>query len=181
MQKSPPPVVHRAAIALGSNLSLALDDRERVLAPVEILAAALEQLAQHPQIQVLCQSHWYETLPVGPPQPNYLNGCAILEVNLSPLALLHVLFEIEARFGRVRAQHWGPRSLDLDLLLYDQTILQSPELVLPHPRLHERGFVLVPLAEIAPDWVEPVRQQSICQLQKGVDCSGIQRQPSSIT
>jgi 2-amino-4-hydroxy-6-hydroxymethyldihydropteridine diphosphokinase len=130
---------------------------------------------------VLCQSHWYETLPVGPPQPNYLNGCAILEVNLSPLALLHVLFEIEARFGRVRAQHWGPRSLDLDLLLYDQTILQSPELVLPHPRLHERGFVLVPLAEIAPDWVEPVRQQSICQLQKGVDCSGIQRQPSSIT
>jgi 2-amino-4-hydroxy-6-hydroxymethyldihydropteridine diphosphokinase len=179
MQKSPPPVVHQAAIALGSNLSLALDDRGTVLSPVEILAAALEQLGQHSQIQVLHWSHWYETLPVGPPQPNYMNGCAILEVNLSPLALLHVLFEIEARFGRIRDQHWGPRSLDLDLLLYDQTILQSPELVLPHPRLHERGFVLVPLAEIAPDWVEPLRQQSIRQLQKGVDCSGIQRLPST--
>jgi 2-amino-4-hydroxy-6-hydroxymethyldihydropteridine diphosphokinase len=163
-----------AAIALGSNLSAQLDGLGNHLDPTQILAAALELLGQSRQVQVLRHSRWYETLPVGPPQPNYVNGCALLEVSLSPADLLQTLQSVEARLGRVRQVHWGPRSLDLDLLLYGQEIIQTPTLTLPHPRMRERGFVLVPLAEIAPDWIEPVTQQSIAQLQTAVDCSGIQ-------
>jgi 2-amino-4-hydroxy-6-hydroxymethyldihydropteridine diphosphokinase len=163
-----------AAIALGSNLSAQLDGLGNPLEPAQILARALELLGQSRQVQVRCHSRWYETLPVGPPQPNYVNGCALLEVSLSPVDLLQTLQTVESRLGRVRQVHWGPRSLDLDLLLYGQDIIQTPTLSLPHPRMRERGFVLVPLAEIAPDWIEPVTQQSIAQLQTAVDCSGIQ-------
>jgi 2-amino-4-hydroxy-6-hydroxymethyldihydropteridine diphosphokinase len=143
-----------AAIALGSNLGDSL----------MILESALKNLDQTPGITVKAKSNWYQTAPVGPPQPDYLNGCAILEVQLSPEELLDTLLGIERQFGRVRLEHWGPRTLDLDLLLFDQLILESPMLQIPHPRMTQRGFVLMPLAEIAPDWIEPVSGRAIAQL-----------------
>ncbi len=87
--------------------------------------------------------------------------------------LLTALLAIESQFGRVRRQRWEPRLLDLDLLLYDDLILDTPTLQLPHPRMHERAFVLVPLAEIAPTWQEPVSGNLIAQLVQTVDCSGV--------
>jgi 2-amino-4-hydroxy-6-hydroxymethyldihydropteridine diphosphokinase len=153
----------RSAIALGSNLG----DSQR------ILGAALDRLNQTAGITVTDRSSWYQTAPIGPPQPDYLNGCALLRVTLTPLALMRTLLEIETQFGRVRRERWGPRVLDLDLLLFDDRILHSPELELPHPRMRDRAFVLVPLAEIAPDWRDPVSGKTIVQLRQAVDCSGV--------
>ncbi len=156
-----------AAIGLGSNLG---DSRA-------ILAAALAALNETAGIQVLARSHWYRTAPIGPPQPDYLNGCALLQVTHSPLGLLDILLSVENKFGRVRRERWGARSLDLDLLLYAAQILSTPKLELPHPRLRERAFVLVPLAEIAPDWLEPVTGLAIADLASRVDWSGIHQCP----
>lgn len=159
-----PASVH-SAIALGSNLG---DSRS-------ILESALEILDQTLGITLKAQSSWYQTAPVGPPQPDYLNGCALLEVQLTPQKLLSTLLKIEVQFGRVRQERWGPRTLDLDLLLFDDLILNLPNLQLPHPHLTERAFVLVPLAEIAPDWIEPISGKAIAQLVQRVDCSGVRR------
>lgn len=148
------------AVALGSNLG---DSRA-------LLEAAVETLAQTPGIILKAKSSWYKTKAVGPPQPDYLNGCVILQVNMIPQLLLETLLEIEKKFGRVRQKRWEARLLDLDLLLYDDLILNTPDLQIPHPRMRERAFVLVPLAEIAPDWVEPISKRSIKQLVKEVDC-----------
>lgn len=87
--------------------------------------------------------------------------------------MLEVLLTIEQKFGRVRQERWGPRSLDLDLLLYDDLIIDTPTLQIPHPRMQERAFVLVPLAEIAPDWLEPISGYVIRELVKKVDCSDV--------
>lgn len=151
------------AIALGSNLGDSL----------AILEDALKTLDQTPGIVLKFHSSWYKTAPVGPPQPDYLNGCAALEVQLTPEALLQALLDIERQFGRVRQEKWGARTLDLDLLLYADLILDTPNLKIPHPRMRERAFVLVPLAEIAADWLEPISRQTIGQLLEGVDCSGV--------
>jgi 2-amino-4-hydroxy-6-hydroxymethyldihydropteridine diphosphokinase len=150
------------AIALGSNLG---DSHA-------ILEGAIKRLDRLPGIKVVRRSQWYRTAPVGPPQPDYLNGCAILHVdcsaacsaNYSPQDLLAALLRVEQEFGRVRGKRWGPRTLDLDLLLVDRLILDTPTLKIPHPRMREREFVLVPLAEIAPDWIDPVSGKSIAQL-----------------
>lgn len=152
-----------AAIALGSNQG---DSRS-------ILEGALETLAKTEGITPNRHSSWYRTAPVGPPQPDYLNGCALIRVDLSPEQLLQTLLDIEQQFGRTRTQHWGPRTLDLDLLLYDNAIVNTPTLELPHPRMRERAFVLVPLAEIAPEWSEPVSGLTIATLLQRVDCSGV--------
>ncbi|MEA5619659.1 2-amino-4-hydroxy-6-hydroxymethyldihydropteridine diphosphokinase [Cronbergia sp. UHCC 0137] len=154
----------RSAIALGSNMGESL----------EILEASLEILEKTAGISLEAKSSWYKTKPMGPPQPDYLNGCVILEVEMSPQALLATLLATEQRFGRVRQLHWGPRTLDLDLLLYDDLILDQPNLQIPHPGMQERGFVLVPLAEIAPTWIHPVSEQTIESLLKGIDCSDVQ-------
>ena len=157
--------VSKSAIALGSNLGDSLT----------ILEDALKTLAQTPGIALESSSSWYQTAPIGPPQPDYLNGCALLKVQLNPEQLLATLLEVEKQFGRVRTQRWGPRSLDLDLLLFDRIILETPKLQIPHPRMRERAFVLVPLAEIAPDWIDPGSGKAIAQLLQGVDCSGVHR------
>ncbi len=136
-----------AYIALGGNLG----DRR------EYLDRALEGLRQHPGITVTRVSRFHETAPVGGPpgQPNYLNGAAELHTDLEPRALLQILLDVEARLGRVRREPNGPRTVDLDLLLYGDRVIREADLIVPHPRMHERAFVLQPLAEIAPDAVHP--------------------------
>ena len=154
-----------SAIALGSNLG---DSRA-------ILEEAISILAATPGITLLAKSSWYQTLAVGPPQPDYINGCALVQVAFSPQVLLETLLAIEAQKGRIRTERWGARSLDLDLLLYDDLILDTPTLTIPHPRMRERAFVLVPLAEIAPDWIDPVTGKAIAELVKAVDCTGVKK------
>ncbi|MFB6276974.1 MAG: 2-amino-4-hydroxy-6-hydroxymethyldihydropteridine diphosphokinase [Halothece sp.] len=154
------------AIALGSNLGESQQNLEQ----------AISQLNQSPEITVNDVSSWYETVPVGPAQPNYLNGCALLTTSLPPHPLLDTLLSIETQFGRVRQERWGARTLDLDLLLYEDIVLDTPRLQLPHPRMRERAFVLVPLEEIAPNWVDPITGSAIAQLKDTVDCSGILQQ-----
>ncbi|MGH2412524.1 MAG: 2-amino-4-hydroxy-6-hydroxymethyldihydropteridine diphosphokinase [Microcystaceae cyanobacterium] len=155
--------IAKCAIALGSNLGDSFT----------ILDNALKFLTQTPAITLISRSRWYKTTPIGPPQPDYLNGCAVLQVQLTPEQVLETLLSIEDQFGRVRRERWGPRTLDLDLLLYDDLILNTPQLQIPHPRMRERAFVLVPLAEIAPNWIDPLSGKAIAQLLKTVDCSGV--------
>ncbi|MDB9346107.1 2-amino-4-hydroxy-6-hydroxymethyldihydropteridine diphosphokinase [Nodularia spumigena CS-586/05] len=152
-----------SAIGLGSNLGDSLT----------ILQAAIKNLDQISGITVKSQSSWYRTAPVGPPQPDYLNGCAILAVELSPQELLETLLGVEQEFGRVRLEHWGPRTLDLDLLLFDDLVLDTPKLKIPHPLMNQRAFVLLPLAEIAPNWIEPVSQLTISELAQSIDSSEV--------
>jgi 2-amino-4-hydroxy-6-hydroxymethyldihydropteridine diphosphokinase len=151
------------AIALGSNLG-------DCLAFVE---AAVQTLSRDPDIILVSQSHWYQTIAIGPAQPDYVNGCVVVKTVRSPQSLLQLLLDIEQQFGRERTEHWGPRTLDLDLLLYDAVVLQTPFLNLPHPRMTERAFVLIPLAELLPQWVDPLSGLTILQLRDRVDCSGV--------
>ncbi|NEU80572.1 2-amino-4-hydroxy-6-hydroxymethyldihydropteridine diphosphokinase [Nostoc sp. UIC 10630] len=153
----------RSAVALGSNIGNSQT----------ILEAATKTLAQTPGILLEAKSRWYQTKAVGPPQPDYLNGCVTLQVEMLPQQLLEILLGIEQQFGRVRQERWGPRTLDLDLLLFDDFIVDTPNLQIPHPRMRDRAFVLVPLAEIAPDWIEPVSGCVIKELLKEVDCSDV--------
>lgn len=155
----------KVAIALGSNLGNS----------PEILTQTLQVLKTTDGIKFLKCSSFYQTAPVGPPQPDYLNACVTLEAELSPLVLLDTLLAIEAQFGRVRLERWQARTLDLDLLLYGDLILDTPRLTIPHPRMGDRAFVLVPLAEIAADWLEPVTQKTITQLLQGLDCRGVEK------
>lgn len=136
-----------ALIALGSNLG----DRQAIFAEAE------SRLARLPSTRVLARSRSYETAPVGGPpgQRPFLNAALLLETALAPQALLESLQQVEADSGRRRDQRWGPRSLDLDLLLYDQLVVNTSTFVLPHPRMTWRRFVLEPAAEIAPNMVHP--------------------------
>ncbi|ERN40524.1 2-amino-4-hydroxy-6-hydroxymethyldihydropteridine pyrophosphokinase [Rubidibacter lacunae KORDI 51-2] len=153
----------RCAIALGGNLG-----------NVEAtLTSALADLNATDGIRVETKSRWYRTAPVGPPQPEYLNGCALLTVSLLPVELLAALQAIEAGYGRERRERWGPRTLDLDVLLYGDRVVDLPRLQIPHPHLGERAFVLVPLAEIAADWIEPRSGLSIGQLAARVGNTGV--------
>ena len=140
-------------LSLGSNLG----DRR------SFLEGALAALDGFRDVRVLACSRFYETEPVGPPpQGPYLNAVAKLETELAPAALLSLLLELEARAGRERgAVRNAPRTLDLDLLLHGSTCLEEDGLELPHPRMHERAFVLEPLCEIAPDLVHPRLSETI--------------------
>jgi 2-amino-4-hydroxy-6-hydroxymethyldihydropteridine diphosphokinase len=133
-----------AWVALGSNLG----DRG------ETLSRAFRWLSSLPETELVARSRLHRTAPVGPPQPDYLNAVALLETRLPPLALLTALQRLEAAAARRRDLRWGPRTLDLDLLLFGPRgahRLAHPRLELPHPRLHERTFVLTPLCELSPD------------------------------
>jgi 2-amino-4-hydroxy-6-hydroxymethyldihydropteridine diphosphokinase len=140
--------VVRAYVGLGANLG----DREGTL------RRALELLAADPDVEVVAVSRLRETEPVGVvDQPRFLNGAAALETELGARELLERLLAVERRLGRVRGERWGPRTVDLDLLLHGDAVVDEPGLTLPHPRLHERRFVLEPLAELAPDLEVPGR------------------------
>ncbi len=135
-----------AFIGLGSNID----------APVKQLQRALSALVQLPDSCLQKVSPFYETKPMGDvEQPNFINAVAQLQTILSPFRLLLHLQKIEHQQGRVRSQHWGPRTLDLDILCYNQLLLKSRWLTLPHPGLLQRTFVLRPFAAIAPDWLLP--------------------------
>jgi 2-amino-4-hydroxy-6-hydroxymethyldihydropteridine diphosphokinase len=135
-----------AFVGIGSNLG----DREGHL------GAALDLLSAEAGIEVVGVSSLRETEPVGPvEQGPFLNGAVQVSTELSPVELLARLLDIEQRLGRVRRERFGPRTIDLDLLVYGDEIVDGPGLTLPHPRLHERRFALQPLAELAPDLVVP--------------------------
>lgn len=156
----------KCAIALGSNQGNSLD----------ILESSLNALDLIPGIELIQTSSWYQTKPVGTPQPqaDYLNGCALLSTEQTPEELLAILQATEIQFGRVNKGTLQARTLDLDLLLYGDVVLNTPDLTIPHPRMNERAFVLVPLAEIAPFWIEPRSGNKIAKLLKSVDTSGVQ-------
>ena len=137
-----------AYIALGSNLE----------GPAAQVNAGFAALAALPATRVTARSSLYRSAPVGyADQPDFINAVAALETRLAPRALLEALLAIERSRGRIRDFPNAPRTLDLDVLLYGDLELREPGLVIPHPRLHERAFVLVPLAEIAPRCVVPGR------------------------
>ena len=145
----------RAHVALGANLG----DRAGAL------ARAVEALRATPGVRVVAVSRTWETAPVGPPQPAYSNAALALDTELDAIALLARLHAIEREAGRTRAgERNQPRSLDLDLLLFGGLVIEAPELIVPHPRMHERAFVLEPLAEIAPGLVHPVLGETIAAL-----------------
>lgn len=144
----------QVAIALGGNLG---NTRQ-------ILADAVIALDASAGIAVSAKSRLYKTAPIGPPQPDYLNACVLADTTLTPRSLLVQLLAIENQFGRVRAERWGARSLDLDLLFFGDQVIDLPRLTVPHPRLHKRAFVLVPLADISPDWSHPIFGKTTVQL-----------------
>lgn len=154
--------MHIAYLGLGSNLG---DRRANLRRAVKALA---------PKATVLTESAVYETPPWGVQnQPAFLNMAVKVETELTPTELRDTVKGIEADLGREPSYHWGPRVIDIDILFYDDLITNAPELVIPHPRLHERGFVLVPLETIAGDLVHPVLGLSIRELLQHVDTSGI--------
>lgn len=144
----------RAYLGIGSNLG----DRSG------IINSAIDALKAEDGIRVIAQSGVIETDPVGGPgQGKYLNGAVGLLTSLEPRALLGVCLQIEREHGRDRSREnrWGPRTLDLDILLFGRQIISEPGLIIPHPRMHERPFVLIPLAEIGPSQWHPVREMTI--------------------
>lgn len=143
-------------VGLGSNVG----DRQRAL------DRGVELLGCNPAIRVKAHSRWYQTAAIGGPagQDPFLNGAALLETSLEPGQLASVLLAIEAELGRQRSQQWAPRTLDLDLLLYNAQIIETPDLVVPHPRMAWRRFVLQPAAEIAPSMLHPRIAWTIGQL-----------------
>lgn len=155
-----------AYIALGANLG----------DPAATVNAAFAALTALPQSTLSARSALYRTAPVGiEDQPEFINAAARIETTLAPEALLDALLAIEQDFGRIRALRNGPRTLDLDVLLYDEQIIDTPRLTLPHPRLHLRAFVLYPLADVGPDlripgrgslaaWLPAVANQGIVRL-----------------
>ena len=157
-----------AYVALGANL----------IDPITQVRAALAALEQIPESRVLSASSLYSTEAItADKQPDYVNAVSSLETTLTPDALLTALFDIENRFGRQREYHHAPRTLDLDLLLYDDQIIDTERLQVPHPRMHLRAFVLKPLTEIAPDIVIPCRGKATAWL-PAVAAQRIERMPS---
>ena len=141
-----------AFVGLGANIG----------EPETQVLRAIEALAEVPGTRVLAASSLYRSAPVGVgAQPDFVNAVARIETSLSARALLGELLAAEARFGRTRAFPGAPRTLDLDLLLYGDHVIDEPGLVVPHPRMHERAFVLAPLAEIAPEVAIPGKGRAL--------------------
>jgi 2-amino-4-hydroxy-6-hydroxymethyldihydropteridine diphosphokinase len=160
--------MHTTYLALGTNLGNRTEN----------LRAALDALS--PSIVIRRSSLIYETPPWGlTDQPAFLNMVVRGETDLEPAALLAHLKRLETDLGRIPAIRWGPRLIDMDILFYDNLILDMPGLTIPHPRLHERAFVLVPLADLAPDLVHPVLGKPVRDLLAAVDTIGVKRYGST--
>lgn len=151
----------KCLLALGSNLG----DRSWTL------DAAVKAISELRDVQLTSHSNWYPSKPVGGPpyQGEYLNGTVVVETTLSPLDLLHALQELEHWFGRTREVRWAARTLDIDILLVDDRVIETAELIVPHPLMTERRFVLEPAVEIASDWVHPLRKATIGELYSELD------------
>lgn len=144
---------HTVYLALGSNLGNRLGNLKRTVA------------ALPPQMEVKAKSHVYETPPWGyEDQPKFLNQVIQVKTYLAPEALLKHIKRLEVMLGRKASFQYGPRLIDIDILFYDDLVLDTPSLVIPHPRLHERSFVLLPLMDIAPDLVHPILKKSVKEL-----------------
>ncbi len=149
---------HRAYLAVGSNIG----DRKT---NIEMAVTLLKDKVTY----VINTSSLIETIPISDiSQDNYLNGAIEIKTLLSPGELMDFLLDIEAKLGRERTVHWGPRTLDLDILLYDDLILDDPKTIIPHPRMHLRPFVLEPLAEIAPYALHPLLRKRVWELKEGL-------------
>lgn len=147
-------IFHTAYIALGSNLGDKEGNLQRALA-----------LMQERGMDIVKTSTFISTEPYGvTDQPTFLNGVCQVRTSLEPLELLHTLLTIEQEMGRVRLRHWGERNIDLDLLLYEDVVMDTEDLKLPHPDMQNRDFVLVPLVEIAPQLVHPTLGKSMSEL-----------------
>jgi 2-amino-4-hydroxy-6-hydroxymethyldihydropteridine diphosphokinase len=148
-----------AYLGLGSNLGDRLGNLQR----------AVDLLGVTPGVRVCRSSRVFESAPVGgPPQPDYLNAVVEADTDLGPRELLAACRAVEDGLGRVRDERWGPRPIDVDLLTYDEETIDEPDLVVPHPRMHERGFVLVPLTEIRADPMLP-QGRRLASLRLGPD------------
>lgn len=139
------------AIAMGSNIGDRLGNMRKALRFMKIR-----------EIEVIQKSDVYETAPVGPQDQNrFLNACILVRTTLSPEELLFILKNIEQAVGRIEREKWGPREIDLDIILYEDRIVNGEDLVIPHAEFRERPFVLFPLSMIASDWIDPVTGSSI--------------------
>lgn len=155
-----------AFIAIGSNLG----DR---IANVRKAAALV---ADGVRARLLSMSGLYETKPWGiKEQPWFVNAVIMVETGLTPLELLAHTKKIEAEMGRKRELRWGPRTIDLDIIFYDGLVMEEDGLTIPHPGAHERAFVMVPLAEIAPDFVHPTLGRKAAEIAEGLDRSGVRK------
>lgn len=151
---------YRAVLALGANLG----NRRKTLED------AWRKLNALPETKTELLSSFYKTKAIGGPkeQPDFLNAVGTIRTALEPLELLDAMNHIETLFGRTREIHWGPRTLDLDLIFYDQLILKTERLTIPHPLFSQRLFVLQPMAEIVPDWTDPVSGKTTADLLKTI-------------
>jgi len=162
-------ILHRVYLSLGANLG---DRQGNILQALQYVQA---------RTTIVKVSSFYETEPVGYlDQPRFLNIACELETELSPHELLHLLKWVERRMGRRESFRNAPRPIDMDILFYDDLVLESPELTVPHPRLHDRAFVLVPLAEIAPDWVHPVLNVTVAEMLSRISQEGVSRVERSL-
>jgi 2-amino-4-hydroxy-6-hydroxymethyldihydropteridine diphosphokinase len=160
----------RAVLSVGANLG----DR------LGTLQGCVQVIAGLPETDVLAISPVYETAPVGgPPQPDYLNAVLLIRTGLPPRGLLDAIHSIEARFGRARAERFGPRTLDIDIISYAGRVSDDPELTLPHPRAHQRAFVLAPWHDIDPD-AELPGHGPVDQLLAGLDQAGVRKVPAAV-
>jgi len=161
-------MVHTVYLALGTNLG----DRQANL------EAALDALSS--QIRLLDESPIYQTAPWGyEDQPDFLNQVVRAETTLSPRDLLTFVKHVEEQVGREPSFRYGPRKIDIDILFYEDWIVDEDDLIIPHPRLHQRAFVLVPLADLAPELCHPKLKRTVAEMLKEVDTTGVKRLRSS--
>jgi 2-amino-4-hydroxy-6-hydroxymethyldihydropteridine diphosphokinase len=155
--------VEIAAVGLGSNIGDKIANTKE----------ALDALDRVPRTRLKQRSRFYRTAPVGKTDQDwFVNAAALVETYLSPREMLEALLELENRMGRVRTEKWGPRLIDLDLLFYSDRIIEEDGLIVPHPFMQERLFVLTPLCDIAPDWRHPVLGRTCRELAEDVKAEG---------
>ncbi|MBT4485646.1 MAG: 2-amino-4-hydroxy-6-hydroxymethyldihydropteridine diphosphokinase [Candidatus Latescibacteria bacterium] len=162
----------KAYLGLGSNIGNRFEN----------LNEAVRLLNEAAEIRVMNVSKIYETVPVGgPEQPDYLNAAVEIETTLEPATLYQQCSTIERALGRVRMERYGPRIIDIDIVLYEQLVVKTDDLNIPHPQMHERAFVLCPLADLAPDCVHPVLGLTVSELLECVNQSGVQKIDKRVT